>query len=141
MSGRPDTTNEIAPRRRGDGDDGVTMILVALTMVGMMVFAAFAVDMGGVYAERRQDQTAADVAALAAVLLGELDPIALDPVDRTDMHAVRADHLHAFFHRIDAHCCLLVERDTPTHNAAGAGNFPGRDQTITSAGAATGISA
>lgn len=52
---------------RAEGDRGVTVILVALCLIMLMVFAAFAVDIGGVYAERRQDQTAADVAALAAV--------------------------------------------------------------------------
>lgn len=67
VSGRGSGAGETTPRPRGQGEQGVTMILVALTMVTMMVFAAFAVDIGGVYAERRQDQTAADVAALAAV--------------------------------------------------------------------------
>lgn len=55
-----------APSRRARGDEGVTLVLVALLLVVLMVFAAFAVDIGGVYAARRQDQTAADVAALAA---------------------------------------------------------------------------
>lgn len=53
-------------RTRVDGDQGVTVIVVALCLIALMVFAALAVDIGGVYAERRQDQTAADVAALAA---------------------------------------------------------------------------
>ncbi|MCD9623536.1 Tad domain-containing protein [Rhabdothermincola salaria] len=47
-------------------DAGITLILVALMLVVLIIFAAFAVDMGGVYAARRQDQTAADVSALAA---------------------------------------------------------------------------
>ena len=32
----------------------------------------------------------------AAVLLGQLDPVALDLVDRADMDAVGADHFHMF---------------------------------------------
>lgn len=45
---------------------GVTVILVAILLVVLMGFAALAVDLGGVYSARRSDQTAADVAALAA---------------------------------------------------------------------------
>ncbi len=37
------------------------------------------------------------VMALAAVLLGELDAIALDMVDGTDMDAIGADDFHMFF--------------------------------------------
>jgi hypothetical protein len=36
------------------------------------------------------------VASLAAVFFGQLDPIALDLIDRTDMDAVRADYFHVF---------------------------------------------
>lgn len=53
--------------RRCSDESGITIVLVALSLVVLMIFAAFAVDIGGVYAERRQDQTAADVSALAAV--------------------------------------------------------------------------
>ena len=47
-------------------DDGVMIPLLALVLVALMAMAAFAVDLGGVYNARRQDQSAADVAALAA---------------------------------------------------------------------------
>jgi hypothetical protein len=36
------------------------------------------------------------VASLAAVFFGQLDPIALDLIDRTDVDAVRADYFHVF---------------------------------------------
>jgi hypothetical protein len=52
---------------RGRDDSGVVLILVALGLVIIVIFTAFAVDMGGLYAARRQDQTAADMGALAAV--------------------------------------------------------------------------
>lgn len=52
--------------KRLKDDAGVSIIIVALSLIVLMIFAAFAVDVGGVYAERRQDQTAADLAALAA---------------------------------------------------------------------------
>jgi hypothetical protein len=42
------------------------MPLFALTIVALMIFTAFVVDLGPVYNERRQDQTAADAASLAA---------------------------------------------------------------------------
>jgi Flp pilus assembly protein TadG len=47
-------------------DDGLAMILVALTLVVLMIFAAFAVDLGALYNLRRQDQSAADSASLGA---------------------------------------------------------------------------
>jgi Flp pilus assembly protein TadG len=54
-------------RRRLKEDDGFALIFVALILVALMVFAAMVVDIGGVYAKRRDDQNAADTAALAAV--------------------------------------------------------------------------
>ncbi len=44
----------------------MVLIFVALLMVSMLVVAAAVVDVGAVYAHRRQDQSAADVAALGA---------------------------------------------------------------------------
>lgn len=60
-------------RNRLRADDGVTMILMALLLVLLMIFAAFAVDVSGVYSARRSDQNAADAAALGGlqVLLEE----------------------------------------------------------------------
>jgi Flp pilus assembly protein TadG len=48
------------------GDDGFALLFLGLTLVVMLGFAAFAVDLGAVYNARRQDQSAADVAALGA---------------------------------------------------------------------------
>jgi Flp pilus assembly protein TadG len=57
------------PRRRvGDrlsGERGATAVLVAVLMVPLLGFAAIAVDVGALYAERARLQTAADAAALA----------------------------------------------------------------------------
>jgi len=36
------------------------------------------------------------VASLAAVSFGQLDPIALDLINRSDMDTVRADYFHVF---------------------------------------------
>ncbi|MDQ2943586.1 MAG: Tad domain-containing protein [Candidatus Dormibacteraeota bacterium] len=41
------------------------MVLVAIAMVVLMIFAAFVLDVGALYVERRQDQTAADSAVMA----------------------------------------------------------------------------
>jgi len=47
---------------------GATAIIVAISLLLLFGIAAFAVDLGGVFNEDRQDQTAADVAALAAAI-------------------------------------------------------------------------
>jgi hypothetical protein len=45
---------------------GLALIFVALLMIVMLIFAAFAIDVGALYNYRREDQNAADGAALAA---------------------------------------------------------------------------
>jgi hypothetical protein len=52
-------------RRRLTGERGAVAMVVALLMVPIMGFAAIAVDVGALYAERARLQTAADAAALA----------------------------------------------------------------------------
>lgn len=47
-------------------EQGQVLVLIILSIVGLMGFAALAVDGGQVYAERRHSQAAADAAALAA---------------------------------------------------------------------------
>lgn len=55
-----------APRvRRARGDDGVSIVLVALSMVVLLSVAGLAVDAGTAYGQRRQMQNAADAAAMA----------------------------------------------------------------------------
>jgi Flp pilus assembly protein TadG len=57
------TSERIEPRARRDS--GVTLILVSLLLTVLVVMAAFAVDGGRAYANRRQMQNAADLAAVA----------------------------------------------------------------------------
>ena len=52
-------------RARLSGERGATAIIVALLLVPLLGFAAIAVDVGALYAERARLQTAADAAALA----------------------------------------------------------------------------
>jgi hypothetical protein len=54
-----------ARRRRSSDDRGVTLILVALMLTVLVVFTALAIDGGRAYANRRQMQNAADLAAIA----------------------------------------------------------------------------
>lgn len=54
------------PEKRFHGDHGMAMVFVALLLVVMMVMAALVLDVGATYNLRRQDQSAADSAALAA---------------------------------------------------------------------------
>jgi len=54
-------------RTRARDESGVTLILMALLLVILMIFAAFAVDVSGVYTARRGDQNAADAAALGGL--------------------------------------------------------------------------
>lgn len=58
-------------RRFGDGEDrerGVTLLLVAASMVAFIGMAAFAVDLGWIYLQSTNVQKAAEASALAAVV-------------------------------------------------------------------------
>ncbi len=52
-------------RTRLSGERGATAVIVTLLLVPLLGFAAIAVDVGALYAERARLQTAADAAALA----------------------------------------------------------------------------
>lgn len=52
-------------RRRARGDDGVILVMAAVTLVALLGFAALVIDLGNVYQVRRQAQNTADAAALA----------------------------------------------------------------------------
>ncbi|MGY1720311.1 pilus assembly protein TadG-related protein [Blastococcus sp. SYSU DS0552] len=52
-------------RRRLDGEHGASAVVLSLLMVPMLGFAAIAVDIGALYAERARLQVAADAAAIA----------------------------------------------------------------------------
>ncbi|MEN8114204.1 MAG: pilus assembly protein TadG-related protein [Actinomycetota bacterium] len=72
---------------RPSRETGAILPLVALLIVALMIFAAFAVDLGAAWAERRQLQSAADAGAMAAVLpppeVGDtMVSVAMDYVDR-----------------------------------------------------------
>ena len=60
-------------------------MLVALVLVALMIISAFVLDVGAVYNERRQDQSAADTGALAAA--AELDGDEDDIVDAAQEYA------------------------------------------------------
>ena len=54
-------------RRRAQRDDrGIILVLVAFGMVAMLTMAAIVIDLGHAWASKRGDQSAADLAALAA---------------------------------------------------------------------------
>jgi len=52
----------------GDRERGAVLPIVIPLIVVLLVFAAFTVDLGAAWAERRQDQTAADAAVMAAAI-------------------------------------------------------------------------
>ncbi|HEX6946222.1 MAG TPA: pilus assembly protein TadG-related protein [Acidimicrobiia bacterium] len=60
--------------RLRQGEDGAAVVMVALSLTLLLLFVAVAIDAAGLgYNERRQDQSAADVAALAAVQFTSTD--------------------------------------------------------------------
>jgi Flp pilus assembly protein TadG len=69
MERHPDTTAILSVTRERAREDerGVTLILFTLMLTVLLVFVALALDTGLVYNEHRQDQSAADAAALAAI--------------------------------------------------------------------------
>jgi len=78
----------VRPNTRARREGGFAIVLVALLLVVMLVFAAFVVDLGAVFNARRNDQNAADVGALggAALLInGATDAGVIEEV-RTRVH-------------------------------------------------------
>lgn len=69
----------VRARRSRRGEEGVAIILIALLMVALLVFAAFAIDLGLGFNERRQDQSASDTAATSSFvnyyISGEIDDL------------------------------------------------------------------
>lgn len=65
IAGLPDAMSMIDTP---ESDRGLTLVFSALLLVGLMLLASFAVDLGGVYVERREDQNAADAGATAGAL-------------------------------------------------------------------------
>ena len=72
-----------APRR--GGDEGQILALFGLSMIVIMAVVGLVVDSGAAYAQRRDQQTAADLAALAAAndyLINHTDTVAIDTARR-----------------------------------------------------------
>lgn len=55
-------------RRVGD-DRGIVIVFTALLLIVLMIFAALALDLGSLYSARRNDQNAADAAALGGSII------------------------------------------------------------------------
>lgn len=74
-----------------DWEQGSILPIVALLFIVLLGFAAFTVDLGAAWAERRQDQTAADAAAMAAGLayLSEAAPSSADTINTVMDYAAR----------------------------------------------------
>ena len=53
---------------RREDDRGLALVLSSILLVALLLAASFAVDLGGVYVERREDQNAADAGATAGAL-------------------------------------------------------------------------
>lgn len=56
------------PGKTLSSERGATAVVVAITMLVLMGIAAIAIDLGAAWNERRQDQTAADLAVIAGTL-------------------------------------------------------------------------
>lgn len=57
--------NRMHPTKTGRDDRGSSIVLFAVVLVVLMIFAAFSVDVGAAYAQRRQNQGSVDTATLA----------------------------------------------------------------------------
>lgn len=86
--------NKDLMHRHPHGEEGVTVIFVAISLVFLMVFVAFAVDLGAVYVERRNDQNSVDAGVLAGV--GEVAQLTVDEQTITDQVLA---HVHGTLNR------------------------------------------
>jgi hypothetical protein len=68
-------------RHKGDGERGVTMIIVALAMVAIIGMAALSIDVITLYLAREEAQRSADSAALAAAKIISLSGLTGDPAN------------------------------------------------------------
>jgi len=68
-------------RRTRDGERGITMVLVAISMVAIMAMAALSIDVITLYLAREEAQRSADDAALAAAKIIALSGITGDPTN------------------------------------------------------------
>src|SRR6266849_2880814 len=63
----------------GQGERGVTMVLVALALVAIIAMAALSIDVITLYLAREEAQRAADAAALAAARVISISGVTGDP--------------------------------------------------------------
>jgi hypothetical protein len=68
-------------RAQRSGERGVTMPLVALSLVAILSFAALSIDLGALYEAKAEAQRAADAAALAAAQVISTEGVTGDPVN------------------------------------------------------------
>jgi hypothetical protein len=72
--------------KRSRGQQGQSIIIVAIALLALLIFAAIAVDIGNAYVHRRTDQNAADAAALAGAreLARQLNECSANPDCETE---------------------------------------------------------
>lgn len=104
---------------------GVSALLVAGSMLLLMGMAAIAIDLGAAYNERRQDQSAADAAALAAGLELILGNQELDAV--TEAKALVDENLGRVLHDPSAPATDTAWINCTDPGALNSTNVPGLD--------------
>ncbi|MEY2570624.1 MAG: hypothetical protein QOE63_974 [Acidimicrobiaceae bacterium] len=104
--------------RRSRGDEGVTIVLFAFALVAILVMAAMAVDLGQLRASKRSDQSAADLAGLAAGFY--LSGRGSNPV-RSDAQAACAAAINSVQTDVSGFGVVL---STPLARSDACGNFP-----------------
>jgi Flp pilus assembly protein TadG len=121
-------------------DRGATMILFAVVLIGLMAISGLVIDGGRLFAERRQQQNAADFASMAATR--ELDRyqrglLEADgtPTDAEDVLGVALDSVAANGGDPTEVVCTLVDEEgapivasTPSCPTSGAGDATARLQ-------------
>src|SRR5271163_3891063 len=77
------TTNRNTRNDTHSNERGVTIALVALSMVGIIAMAALSIDVGTLYQAKAEAQRAADAGALAAARLISISGVTGDPNNTT----------------------------------------------------------
>lgn len=85
-------------------DEGTIVILVAVALLALMGFAAIAIDLGSGWNERRQDQTAADLAAVAGALSYGNNSAVVDNVLLTARNNLDRTYSNAEWNQLWANC-------------------------------------
>jgi hypothetical protein len=120
--------------RRSIAENGQTVVLVALLMVGLLATTGLAVDGGTAFLERRRMQNAADGAAMAGarnLVMSKIDEDTFDDtaIQGTVLHYAEANGVEDAANNFVAH---YVDKNSAVLAAVGDGSIPS---------AATGISA